>query len=536
MIVNIIYSIFKTIQFIVAISNDTSDFNFRLRSLLKSYANSVFILILFFIWKKYPKRAYLIRVPLRLAGIAFPSIIFENDFTRFFHDDIPTASILSYAFFLGYCFSLYYFRLVRYIGGWRTHCLMILINFIHMAIRLALVTRSWVLVSLSIVLFLTWLLFYLDERTLRYLISNVLEEKANNKNWKFLVKKNLDVPILILNKDLLPTFYNKRFRSIFKFPAIPKTQENDQQKQLILNLLQNIVISSPSIEKKDSCVNGSLTDISSSTEVVRLSQVNSSQPTLFHFLQEGNVDHCSRIKIPEAVCTQGDQKRDIQIQLSMICWKGEQQYLMVFQDISVQKLNTKLQELNISKDNLLAAVSHDLRSPLNGVLGMVQASLSDRTCSQEISKKLKIALDSGNFLAVMINDILDFTLIQNHKLKLIESWNQIEDVINESLNLVRLQAETKGLKLLSEIAEDVPRQVYADANRLKQILMNLLTNAIKFTKKGWIKVAVEKHYHESIPFLRLSVQDTGIGIKSFELGKLFKMFGKLEQDDPLLNQ
>ena len=135
----------------------------------------------------------------------------------------------------------------------------------------------------------------------------------------------------------------------------------------------------------------------------------------------------------------------------------------------------------------------------------------------------------SNLLLFMINDILDFSQIRNGKLRLIFSRYRVMDLIKEVIDLIKFQCQRKNLQFILDIPKDLMNQMLiCDHRRVQQVLLNLLSNALKFTSTGYIKLSIRKILENDKRFIQFSVEDTGLGIKKEDLTKLFKLFGKLE--------
>lgn len=187
-----------------------------------------------------------------------------------------------------------------------------------------------------------------------------------------------------------------------------------------------------------------------------------------------------------------------------------------------------------AKTEFLALMSHEIRTPLNAVLGMT--SVLERTALAPRQEELLLLIrSSGELLLSLINDILDFSKIESGKLALHETVFSLRSCVRGSVELLRAMAASKGLDVTLEVAESAPEWVYLDSTRLRQVLINLLGNAIKFTDQGEIRVYVDA---QSIPqedayLLRVEVKDTGPGIPLERQGSLFQPF---TVGDPALSQ
>lgn len=193
----------------------------------------------------------------------------------------------------------------------------------------------------------------------------------------------------------------------------------------------------------------------------------------------------------------------------------------------LRKAKEAAESANQTKSAFLSAVTHELRTPLNGVLGLANLLL-DMELNAEQYDLVNTIHTSGTTLLTLINDILDFSKIEANKLELEPTNFDLRRCLEEALDLVAPQATAKGLTLTYLIEPTVPTQLCQDVTRLRQILVNLLGNAVKFTEHGEITVLVSPHkqatdYHE----LHFAVQDTGIGIPAEQFARLFESFSQV---------
>ncbi|TKC92309.1 response regulator [Trinickia terrae] len=176
---------------------------------------------------------------------------------------------------------------------------------------------------------------------------------------------------------------------------------------------------------------------------------------------------------------------------------------------------------NRAKAEFLANMSHELRTPLNGILGYAQILRRDGTLDERQRDGITVIQKSGEHLLVLIEDILDFAKIEAGKMRLEMSDVSLSGLLPMIQNIIRVKAEQKGLAFVCELAQDAPSGVRADERRLRQVLLNLLANAVKFTERGSVSLRVTRSAFGAAVF---EVRDTGIGICEDQLETIFEPF------------
>ncbi|MCR5097400.1 MAG: response regulator [Lachnospiraceae bacterium] len=185
-----------------------------------------------------------------------------------------------------------------------------------------------------------------------------------------------------------------------------------------------------------------------------------------------------------------------------------------------------------AKSAFLSNMSHEIRTPINAVLGMNEMILREST-EEGVLEYAQSVRTAGTTLLGLINDILDFSKIEAGKMEIIPVEYDISSLINDLVNMIQTKADGKGLELLLDIKEDIPKILFGDEVRIKQIVTNILTNAVKYTEEGSVTFSVS---HEALvddnenTELIFSVSDTGIGIKPEDMGKLFSEFDRIEEE------
>jgi PAS domain S-box-containing protein len=193
-------------------------------------------------------------------------------------------------------------------------------------------------------------------------------------------------------------------------------------------------------------------------------------------------------------------------------------------EAELQQAKAAAESASRTKSEFLASMSHEIRTPMNAIMGIADL-LAKTALSPEQDKYVQIFRRAGDNLLNLINDILDLSKVEASQLELEQTGFSLHDHLEKVIEMVATRANEKGLSLVCEIAPSAPNDLVGDPTRLRQVLLNLLGNAIKFTESGEVSLRVTQDGNFAVPTaLRFAVSDTGIGIPSQKLGRVFERF------------
>ena len=197
-----------------------------------------------------------------------------------------------------------------------------------------------------------------------------------------------------------------------------------------------------------------------------------------------------------------------------------------------RKKTEEVEELNRSQSRFFSSMSHEIRTPINTVLGLNEIILRQEDASEEIKKDARNIQGAGKMLLALINDILDFSKIEAGRMDIIPVEYSVANLVSEMVNMIWMKAEQKGLEFKVDIDPDIPEALYGDEVRIKQILINMLNNAVKYTQSGSVRFHMEsEQLDEDNIILTITISDTGMGIIPEAIPHLFDAFIRVDEEN-----
>lgn len=218
-------------------------------------------------------------------------------------------------------------------------------------------------------------------------------------------------------------------------------------------------------------------------------------------------------------------------QISRVLWLVEEIDEERKERESLRDISDRAMAASEAKSAFLSNMSHEIRTPINAMLGMNEMIL--RECSEDspILPYAKNIEAAGHTLLALVNDILDFSKIEAGKMEIISAEYDLSSVIHDLVQMISYRAEGKGLEFSLEIDPETPKRLWGDDIRLKQIVTNLLTNAVKYTKEGSVVFSIDfEKKDDKHVLLNVAVKDTGSGIKKEDMDKLFSKFDRIGEE------
>lgn len=213
-------------------------------------------------------------------------------------------------------------------------------------------------------------------------------------------------------------------------------------------------------------------------------------------------------------------------------------YTFLFADVTntyeyianIKEMRERAEVANRAKSDFLANMSHEIRTPMNAVVGLSELIIEESRGRKMYDYACNIKSAALNLLSI-INDVLDLSKVEAGKMQLVNDDYHLQVLVQDTVNLIEVAAAQKGLKLKVELDENLPSQLHGDEGRIRQVLVNLLNNAIKFTRKGYVKFRISGECTEpDVLDLCFEVEDTGIGIKEEDMENIFAVFQQLDMN------
>ncbi|CAD8071762.1 unnamed protein product [Paramecium primaurelia] len=315
------------------------------------------------------------------------------------------------------------------------------------------------------------------------------------------------------NEDLLFVSQQQRQPSLHLFRQATETKDYQQHRNLSLDVSQ---VQDKNQKFKIKQIIDTLLKSKNQESIVVQTQLN----------QRFTIFTNQQIQTSQTyINTENNQLLELTLTLSK-----SQCIIIICRDVTHRQKIRYLKEYDKQKSKMLSFVSHEYRSPLNCIIQMLECVLKQDQIinNSDINQQLQIALDNSNYILNLSNDLLDLAQIKNGKFKIEKVPFNLQILIEECQKMFELKAKLRGVQLSIQYNSTLPKTLFSDRNRIKQIIVNLLSNAFKFTQSGKITIILELFKQNT---LRIGVKDEGIGISEEDQQKLFKAFSKVNSEE-----
>ena len=215
------------------------------------------------------------------------------------------------------------------------------------------------------------------------------------------------------------------------------------------------------------------------------------------------------------------------IQMYFLYFNIENPDLSMIRELETVK--TSIENSNRAKSDFLSNMSHEIRTPMNAIVGFSSTLINNPDFDEEAARNdIKNISSAGKNLLDIINNILDISKIESGKETLNMKEYSISNIVTELSNIINARIETRPIKLIIDVDKEIPSKLYGDSTKVFQILLNILTNSVKYTEVGKIKLSINKEEYKDSVLLKFKISDTGYGIKKEDYNKLFEKFSRLD--------
>lgn len=339
-------------------------------------------------------------------------------------------------------------------------------------------------------------LLYDREKSDRMTFVEMFKYRTEFAKFKEFITRDVPEAIFIIDSKRNTIFSNKSYEK--KFHKIPEAQRN--------KILEHIAIEKKSIEYNEKFLPGIeiAENLYELISIMNEMKVPKEEPVSF----QGRFEH-------------HDLKYVFTAKVIPIDWDKEEGYGIILTDITFYENVIRLKLAENYKDKVIASISHELRTPINILMGIIQ--IMDKDLGAKVANFTILLRNNCELLLGVVNSIIDLQALQNKKIRLNPERFGLHELTMQVRSIFEYQCKQKNLKFELDIDEDAPESLYTDLKRLFQILILLLSNAVKFTQTGQVTLKIQ---HDPSPpgFLKFTVIDTGIGITDDEKKHLFKLY------------